>query len=564
MGAEDIRRQQPNVQRMELLGARVVPVEAGARTLKEAVSEAIRDWVTNVATTHYVIGSAVGPAPYPGDRARPAARDRRRGAGAAARARGPPARPRRRLRRRRLQRDRHLRGVRRRRRRRAGRRRGRRARAWRPGHHGAPLTVGGRPGVLHGSLRAIMQDEDGQITRGALGLGRARLPGRRAPSTPPARHGPGRYLAVDDAEALDAFLRVTRLEGIIPALETAHALHFVLQPARDARSTWSACRAAATRTWPRCSRALAAGVSATAVGAGSSGSPPPSPRAGGRARAHALPDGRLPDLEASRAIGEAYADGGADLVELGVPVLRPAGRRPGHPGRRHRARCARARRSTASSTSRGALARAGPGRAHVLRQPRPRARRRRRSPRALADAGAERPDRARPAAGGGARRPRGLRRRRASRSSRSSRRPRPTSAWRAIGARARGFLYTVSVTGTTGERAALAEASPRSSRAPRRATDVPVALGFGIGTPEQAAQAADAGADGVIVGSRLVRAAAEADGPGRGRPRARGGLRARAPVANPPAAWDSPRHHRRPRHLDRPVGARDARPSTRS
>src|SRR3982751_4700012 len=65
MGTEDMRRQAPNVQRMELLGATVAPVEAGARTLKEAVSEAIRDWVTNVETTHYVIGSTVGPAPYP-------------------------------------------------------------------------------------------------------------------------------------------------------------------------------------------------------------------------------------------------------------------------------------------------------------------------------------------------------------------------------------------------------------------------------------------------------------------------------------------------------------------
>ena len=65
MGAEDMRRQQPNVQRMELLGTQVRPVEAGTRTLKEATSEAIRDWVTNVATTHYVIGSAIGPAPYP-------------------------------------------------------------------------------------------------------------------------------------------------------------------------------------------------------------------------------------------------------------------------------------------------------------------------------------------------------------------------------------------------------------------------------------------------------------------------------------------------------------------
>src|SRR5207237_7635935 len=65
MGTEDMRRQKPNVERMELLGARVEPVETGARTLKEAVSAAIRDWVTNIQTTHYVIGSVVGPAPYP-------------------------------------------------------------------------------------------------------------------------------------------------------------------------------------------------------------------------------------------------------------------------------------------------------------------------------------------------------------------------------------------------------------------------------------------------------------------------------------------------------------------
>ena len=86
MGTEDMRRQAPNVERMGLLGAEVVPVEAGARTLKEAVSAAIRDWVTNVETTHYVIGSAVGPAPYPGAGARPPAGDRRRGARAGARA----------------------------------------------------------------------------------------------------------------------------------------------------------------------------------------------------------------------------------------------------------------------------------------------------------------------------------------------------------------------------------------------------------------------------------------------------------------------------------------------
>ena len=89
MGTEDMRRQRPNVERMRLLGAEVVGVEAGARTLKEAVSAAIRDWVANVETTHYIIGSAVGPGALPGAGARPAAHDRRRGARAGAR--GAPA-----------------------------------------------------------------------------------------------------------------------------------------------------------------------------------------------------------------------------------------------------------------------------------------------------------------------------------------------------------------------------------------------------------------------------------------------------------------------------------------
>ena len=124
MGTEDIRRQAPNVERMRLLGAEVAPVEAGARTLKEAVSAAIRDWVANVETTHYVIGSAVGPAPFPalvrdlqrviGDEARAQALERRgRSAGAGDR-----------LRRRRLELDRDLHPVHRRCRGRADRRRG--------------------------------------------------------------------------------------------------------------------------------------------------------------------------------------------------------------------------------------------------------------------------------------------------------------------------------------------------------------------------------------------------------------------------------------------------------
>ena len=117
MGTEDMRRQKPNVERMGLMGARVEPVDAGARTLKEAVSAAIRDWVANVADTHYVIGSAVGPAPFPA-----LVRDLQRVIGDEARAQAleaigrlPVARDR--VRRRRLERDRHLRPVRRRRRR---------------------------------------------------------------------------------------------------------------------------------------------------------------------------------------------------------------------------------------------------------------------------------------------------------------------------------------------------------------------------------------------------------------------------------------------------------------
>jgi tryptophan synthase beta chain len=227
MGTEDMRRQQPNVQRMELLGATVVSVEAGARTLKEAVSEAIRDWVTNVETTHYVIGSSVGPAPFPA-----LVRDLQRVIGDEARAQV-------------LERtgrlpqrvvacvgggsnaigtftafiddaDVELIGVE------AG------GEGLETGRHGAPLTAGGEAGVLHGALSALMHDADGQIAEAHSVSAGLDYPGSGPEHAALRDSGRAKYLAVTDDEALAAFHRAAELEGIIPALESAHALAWVL------------------------------------------------------------------------------------------------------------------------------------------------------------------------------------------------------------------------------------------------------------------------------------------------------------------------------------------------
>jgi tryptophan synthase beta chain len=232
MGVEDTKRQKPNVERMELLGARVVPVEGGTGTLKDATSEAIRDWVTNVRDTHYIIGSAVGPAPYPA-----IVRDLQRVIGDEARAQL-------------IERegrlpdrviacvgggsnaigiftafvadaDVELIGVEA-----AGD-------GLASGRHGAPLTAGGQAGVLHGSLSAVMQNAEGQITEAHSISAGLDYPG----SGPEHAHlrdtGRARYVAVTDEEALRAFATVTRLEGIIPALETAHAFHHALEEPSD-------------------------------------------------------------------------------------------------------------------------------------------------------------------------------------------------------------------------------------------------------------------------------------------------------------------------------------------
>jgi tryptophan synthase beta chain len=227
MGVEDMRRQRPNVQRMELLGASVQAVDAGAKTLKEATSEAIRDWVTNVRSTHYVIGSVVGPAPYPA-----LVRDLQRVIGDEARAQM-------------LEREGRLParvvacvgggsnalgifaafipdeqvqlvGVE------AG------GEGIDTARHGAPLTVGGRPGILHGSRSAVMQDEEGQIVQAHSVSAGLDYPGAGPQHAYLRDSGRARYVAVTDREALSAFRVLARLEGIIPALETAHALAWVL------------------------------------------------------------------------------------------------------------------------------------------------------------------------------------------------------------------------------------------------------------------------------------------------------------------------------------------------
>jgi tryptophan synthase beta chain len=227
MGSEDIRRQAPNVERMGLLGAEVVPVEAGARTLKEAVSEAIRDWVANVETTHYVIGSAVGPAPFPA-----LVRDLQRVIGEEAREQALAAEgalP-----------SRviacvgggsnsigiftpfiadaevELIGVEA-----AGE-------GLDTGRHGASLGAG-RTGVLHGSLSSVIADEEGQILEAHSISAGLDYPGVGPEHAHLRDTGRATYTAVTDGAALSAFAALSRLEGIIPALESSHAIAWLLE-----------------------------------------------------------------------------------------------------------------------------------------------------------------------------------------------------------------------------------------------------------------------------------------------------------------------------------------------
>jgi tryptophan synthase beta chain len=229
MGAEDVERQALNVYRMRLLGATVVPVESGTRTLKDATNEALRDWVTNVPTTHYIIGSVVGPEPFPrmvrdfqaiiGREAREQILERVGGlphtvvacVGGGSNAMGIFTAF--------LDDDGvKLVGVEA-----AGH-------GLESGHHSATLSAG-TPGVLHGSLSYLLQDAEGQVAPAHSVSAGLDYPGVGPEHSWLRDTGRVSYTSATDTEALDAFQALSRLEGIIPALETAHAIAWVRRSA---------------------------------------------------------------------------------------------------------------------------------------------------------------------------------------------------------------------------------------------------------------------------------------------------------------------------------------------
>ena len=233
MGAKDVERQQPNVFRMKLLGAEVVPVTSGAQTLKDALNEALRDWVANVADTFYLIGTAAGPHPYP-----ELVRDFQSVIGTEARAQMLAAEGR-------LP-DLLVAAV------------GGGSNAiglFHPflddpevamlgveaagdgiatGRHAASLT-GGRPGVLHGNRTYLLQDEDGQIAEAHSISAGLDYPGIGPEHSWLHDIGRVQYGTVTDTQAVEAFRLLTQVEGIIPALESAHALAAVPERARTMR-----------------------------------------------------------------------------------------------------------------------------------------------------------------------------------------------------------------------------------------------------------------------------------------------------------------------------------------
>ena len=233
MGAEDVRRQAANVYRMKLLGATVVPVESGSRTLKDALNEAMRDWVTNIESTFYIIGTVAGPHPYP-----MMVRDFQRVIGDECRVQMPELTGR--------QPDMVIACV------------GGGSNAMgifypyiddtavkligveaagdglETGRHAASL-IGGSPGVLHGNRTYLLQDDDGQIIETHSVSAGLDYPGVGPEHAWLKDSGRAQYVAITDEEALKAFHDCCRIEGIIPALESSHAMAYAMKLAKTMR-----------------------------------------------------------------------------------------------------------------------------------------------------------------------------------------------------------------------------------------------------------------------------------------------------------------------------------------
>jgi tryptophan synthase beta chain len=227
MGSVDMERQKPNVDRMRLLGARVVPVTTGSRTLKDAINAALRDWIANVRTTHYLLGSAVGPHPFPAmvaDFQSVIGREIRRqsvrsfgrlpdlvvacvGGGSNAIGTFRPL----------LKTKVELLGVE------AGGRRG---------SHGAASLSFGRPGILHGAYSYVLQDSNGQVAETESVSAGLDYPGVGPEHAWLKDSHRVRYIAVHDEDALAAFHWLAQDEGILPALEPAHAIYAAVREAR--------------------------------------------------------------------------------------------------------------------------------------------------------------------------------------------------------------------------------------------------------------------------------------------------------------------------------------------
>ena len=236
MGSEDVKRQSPNVYRMHLLGARVVPVESGSKTLKDALNEALRDWVTNVENTFYIIGTVAGPHPYP-----TMVRDFQRVIGDECLVQMPEmiGRPN-------AQPDAVIACV------------GGGSNAMGifypyighesvrligveaaglgldSGKHAASLSAGS-PGVLHGNRTYLLQDDNGQITETHSVSAGLDYPGVGPEHAYLKDIGRAEYVAITDDDALSAFHRLCRTEGIIPALESSHAVAYAMQLAATMR-----------------------------------------------------------------------------------------------------------------------------------------------------------------------------------------------------------------------------------------------------------------------------------------------------------------------------------------